>query len=177
MHSNLKNLNQQANAHMVFHLWRSQRLAKFMFFGWFTEMVQCKGFVYGDRKNKAIQEVHRASIQHGRLMNCNIRNTRCHHYKQMWFVEVGAQNFFAWKKKSMYFNISILHNICLYSCCYKKLWGVCLFGGFFFIDEVVVVFANMDPNPTSWSSSYIKFVYFGIFSWNCCQFCKCRSKP
>jgi hypothetical protein len=27
--------------------------------------------------------------------------------------------------------------------------GVFLFRGFFFIDEVVVVFANMDPNPTT----------------------------
>jgi hypothetical protein len=31
----------------------------------------------------------------------------------------------------------------------KKLLGVCLFGGFLFIDEIAVIFANMDPNPTT----------------------------
>jgi len=101
------------------------------FFGWFTETVQCEGFAYGDWKNKAIQEVHRALIQHGESMNYNFRNTRCHHYKQIWLVEVGAQHFLVRKKVSMYFNISTLHNICLYSCCYIKTFRHLFILGFF----------------------------------------------
>ncbi len=182
VHSNLKNLNQQVDhAHMVFCLWSSQRLANsfFFFFCWFTKIVECKGFAYGDWKTKLPEKLIRLWFnmedQWVKALETQdaITKNKCD-------LQRLTGDILLFEKRypcilTSYFCTTFVFILTIA----KKLSRIHLFGDFFFIDEVAIVFANLDPYPRAWNSSYIKFVCLGIFLywWIFCRFRKCKSTP